>query len=748
MGRLRRELEDAATLAVSLVVVPCTWWLLGWRWPLAVSAQDGIANLLVLLQALSESGGDWSRASYRADLLGGMTLRDAVGPFPPFALLTRLGLSPTATLDLTSFLLQAVIAFLGGRAAGDLAGTWTGRRVRLRWWGRLAGVWACGFAPVLGWKIGAGHQTLVTGMLPFLAAFGLLAATGAGTVSVFLIAVCAAALACGVLFTGHQMVVYGAIFGGPILFGGWWANGGRPRHLVLPAAVGLGAFLFALPGLWGVLAHALGTDSLRTPTGMRLTYSYLTSQPLDWLGSLLWTARAVLPSRPALLHHEINNPIGPMVLLLVLVPWHRARALAVGTGVSAAAALLFSTNVKPFSDALLLLFPLLGSFRVPTRAILPVLFLLPILAMAGALARQEHPWFPRLATVAGLVVFLLPSPLREAAGWTVAAFAILPSARQGRFTLPAAAAVLVLAGGGLGAFRERLLSFPYALSDGEALLARARESGADAKRRQPALASMLVRISPSPEWRPEWLANAAPAAALSSLDGYYFPQRRFVELVCALRGQEYKPNALLLRFTPQLESARALFQLYDVAWRLDASGALTSLPETAGAAWFSASVIRTPDFASLGAALVAQGDGLHARAQQAAWLVSSDPMVARALLPDTIDTRCADARVEVVEAPRAASLVRARVSAPADCPLTFATNYAEALRATVATPQGAISAQVYPAYGALAGVWVPRGTVAVTLQALSPGPPHPALCRGLGAAVLLAAIATQVTRRG
>ena len=70
---------------------------------------------------------------------------------------------------------------------------------------------------------------------------------------------------------------------------------------------------------------------------------------LDWLRSLLWARDVVWPSEPQILHHEINNPMGPMLLLLVLVPWRRVRALGAGLGASVIAALLFSMNAHPFS---------------------------------------------------------------------------------------------------------------------------------------------------------------------------------------------------------------------------------------------------------------------------------------------------------------------------------------------------------------------------------------------------------------
>ena len=738
-------------LATTLAIVPLTWLLIGWRWPRAVSGHDGLANLLVVLQSLVEEKGEWSRLAYRADLLGGMKVRDAVAPFPVFGLLARAGFSPTAILDLTTFLLQAVIAFLGVRASAGLATAWSGREAPVGPLLRLAGIWACAFAPVLGWKIGAGHQTLVTGMLPFLAAFALVVAAGTETATATLVVVAAGALALGVLFTGHQMVLYGAIFGGPILLGAWWALGRRPRDLVLPATAVLGAGLLALPGLWGVLAHAFGTDSLRAMRGMRITYSYLTGQPLDWLTSLLWARDVLRPSQPPILHHEINNPVGPMLLLLALVPWRRARPLAVGLGASVAGALLFSMNAHPFSDALLLLFPPLGSFRVPTRAILPPLFLLPILALAGVLVepdrlRPSDPRSPgggegrvRGSALAGLVaaaMYLVPPLARELAGWMLAASAGFRPRRLARLAaIPAGAVFLMLAAGGLAAFRERAVSFD-AFPDGDALLARARRIGLEARAAQPAVGSPLGRVSASFEW-PELLSNTAVATGLSSLDGYYFPQRRLVELMCATRGQPYQPNSLLLRFPPERPSSRALFQLYDVAWRLDESGSVRPLIETAGPAWFAPRLLRSESFAALGHQLVSRRDDLALEARRAAWLVAADPMVARAALPSSVDARCVEARVDGVEAPGGSAIAIARVTSPADCPLTFATNYAETLRATARMEGGRTRpAPVFPAYGALAGVWVPRGASEVRLTARVPKPPLPGLWPALGAALL------------
>jgi hypothetical protein len=727
-GNLSREAHDLALLALAAVMVPATWRvLLGWSWTDLIPGHDGVATVFLAIRELVEADGRWSDLVYRADLFGGMKVRDAVGPLPALALLARLPLSPTAVFNLLTFLIQTLIAFLGVRTALDLAAVVAAPVRPPTWLERAAGVWMCGFAPALAWRLGYGHHTLVVGGLPFLAALALVAASGAGTPSVTLLMVATAALVNGVLFTGHQMVLYGAVFGGPVLVGLWLTCGGRVRVLRLPAVACLAASLLALPRLWAVLAHAAGSDSLRSLGRMDLTYAWLTSEPLDWLTSIPWT-RLALPARPVLFHHEINYPAGPLLALLVLVPWRRARALGAGLAASVVLVLLFSMNIRPFSSALLFLVPPLNTFRVPPRAILPALSLLPILVLVALLARHEartRGAVSALALAAGGAFFFLPSAAREALGWA-ASLGIVAVRTERRRDLPAlawGALLMAMAAGSVAGFRERLLPFV----PGEAALARAQRVGEAALAAQPTLASPLVRASVGPE--AEFAANTAFAARLSALDGYFFPSRRFVELLSALRGQAYQPNQLIARFPEDHPSSRPMFQLYDVAWRVRAAsgpaGPIEVQPLTtpAGPAWFSAGLTTTESFASLGRELLAMGDALGPRARDSVWVVARDPAVAAARLPASVDAACGAARVLAVKARRGGRGASAVVDVPADCPLTFAMSYAETLRASVTGAGGGRAAAVFPAYGALAAVWVRRGTTEVRVEAVPSGAP-------------------------
>jgi hypothetical protein len=747
--RLRREGEDLALVALAAVVVPATWrLLLGWSWPALIPGHDGVATVFLAIRELVEAEGRWSELVYRADVFGGMKVRDAVGPLPALALLARLPLSPTSVFNVLTFLIQATIAFLGVRVAMDLAAAWSAHGRWATWLERTAGVFLCGFAPALAWRLSYGHHTLVVGGLPFLAMAALVTASGRGTLSLTLLVVATAALVNGVLFTGHQMVLYGMVFGGPILVGLWHACGGRPKTLVVPALTGLAAFLVALPGLWPVLAHAAGSDSLRVLGRMNLTYAWLTSQPLDWLTSIPWTRAAVPFRRPVLYHHEINYAAGPLLALLALVPWRRAPALAAGLALSVVAVLLFSMNVRPFSDALLVLVPPLNSFRVPPRAVLPALSLLPPLVLAAVSARAEvaRARDAALALAAGAFVFLSPSLGREALGWA-AAVVVVAQVRKGQ-RVPAmawGALLATMAAGSLAAFRERLLPFVA----GEAVLLAAQRTGEAAIRSEPALSSPLVRANAGPE--AEFTANTALAARLSSLEGYFFPSRRFVELVCALRGQDYQPNQLIVRLPEDHPTSRPLFQLYDVAWRVRAGrrgeAEVSRLTTPAGPAWFSASFVRVDTYAALGQELLAVGDDLGRQAHETLWVVTADPSVEAAPLPPVADAACGTARVRDVRARRGGAGASATVEVPADCPLTFAMTYAETLRAeAIGTDGSRRAAAVFPAYGALAAVWVPAGTSEVRIAAVPPRLPWPVAWTGLGT-LLLGAVAWITLRR-
>jgi hypothetical protein len=348
-------------------------------------------------------------------------------------------------------------------------------------------------------------------------------------------------------------------------------------------------------------------------------------------------------------------------------------------------------------------------------------------AAEGARARLWRAVLPGAAAFALLLV--APPLVRELLGWSVALAVVVRSVRR---PVPAPAmtvtAVLALAGGALGAFGERLLT-PF--HDTEALLSEARALGTAAAAAHPDLRDPLVRVSIGAEL-PELGANTAFAAGLSSLDGYFFPSRRLIALVAALRHQPYQPSAFVLRVKPGEPAARALFPLYNVRWRAEgrtpstpsvpegvppltraplAPFALSPLGPTAGRAWFSNAVDLVPSMESLAAALDAAGEALHEKARDVVWIVQSD-LAARDLAAP--GAACASATVSEVHATREGQFA-IKVATPAPCPLTVATTFAESLEARVRIDTEWRPARTFPAYGALLGILVPQGATDVVI---------------------------------
>ena len=174
-----RERDDLLTLALALAVVPLTWWLLlGWSASRAIAGHDELALLhnLLSIREIAETGEGWWALVYRPDALGGFKGRDTVGPFPLFSLLATIGATPTTISGWSAFTVQALLGFLGCRAAADLTTVAGGTPRALAPIGRLGVIWLCAFTPALAWRLGFGHLNLVVGLLPFAAALALVAA--------------------------------------------------------------------------------------------------------------------------------------------------------------------------------------------------------------------------------------------------------------------------------------------------------------------------------------------------------------------------------------------------------------------------------------------------------------------------------------------------------------------------------------------------------------------------------------------
>jgi hypothetical protein len=723
---------DLRALVEAAAVIAATWLLLGWTFQRPITQSDGSELVVPLTQGALRAGVDWTRYLYRFGVIGGSEMQPFAGSLPVVQLCAALGLSTTATVNVLTTFLQLGFGFFGVKAVEALVARARGTGFRLSFAQRIATIWLCGFAPVFGWRLAVGHENLLLGLLPLYTALALLWAARAGTLSGTALGFAAFVVFNGVSGLGPQTVVYSAVFGAPLVIvtlldaprGERW---GRPQWIAA-AALAAGV-LVALPRLAGMIHHALGDDATRS-LDEAVTYSFGTASAADWLTSIPWTSRFAVAG--ATTRHEHNFPLGPIVLFVALA-WPRglSRRTLWALAAGAVLAIALADDLAPVSTVLLRLIPPLQAFRVPARAILPIAMFVPCLAVAACYARGAAPRreLHGLALVTGALVILgarsVPPAAREAVAWLgCAALAWAVRFRPAVFERRGMVAALpLIAALGVAAFDERFpRDLPFdPVEDGP------RELHAAVIAQAPELAMPLHRVEilnpPLP-----YKMSTAWAAELSSLDGVWYPPRRFLDLLSAVGGKPLPSTTCVFYFGHGREFA--LFQqLYNVRYEVSvARRSISPLPPTPGAAWFPARVaaIDRPD--EMVAAL--RGPDVRAALIATGWVMR--PEAARAPASDAPCT----ATVTGVATDELGQAATIGVTAAQACSLVVATSYVSTFRATALVGDEAREVAVFPIDVALTGVAVPAGASRITLAPVVDLPVWSRIASWLGIALL------------
>ena len=693
-------------------MVVSTWLALGWWFGEPLLAGDGPRLFAPYVQSALEAGPDWTDHLYRFGVVGGSAMHPVAGTSPIVQVGSVLGLSPTTIANAGAITVQVLLAYFGMVLIESLVRCWSDAPSRLSPWERVVATWCCAFVPVIGWRFGAGHENLLQGLLPWVAVISLWWGARARAISPVSLLLGWFAVFYALSSAGQQTLVYSVVFGAPILLatvlgGPRGSRGAHRMHLAVGLALAAGV-LCAAPRLAEMLHYHLGDDASRG-VARSMFHAYGRPHVHDWLTSVPWTASAAHAWPGVLPAHETNYPFGPLVVLAI-ARWPRARAGELGLAVvlSALLAIVFSLDLEPVS-LLLRQLPMIDAFRVPARAILPVLVVVPAVALAALWARgseplsRRHTWLVIGGGFAILVVArVVPSVARELLAWPACGLLVWWS--RGRAERPrgprAAGALALVAALGVMAFHERARGAhpPERIEDGPRALR------AQILARSPALAMPLARVL-VPARPPPFEKSTAFAAGLSSLDGVWFPPRRFLLLLGALWGQALSAAEADFDVTSH-DRFDLLAQLYNVHFLFAPDGRVIPFPRTNGPAWFVHEAVLTDDRKEMARALLAPGVDPRAVLARTAWVLRAE---APGALPS--DAACARARVLRVATDELGQTARLEVAAEATCILVVATNYAGMLRARV----GAVALPVFPVDVALTGILVPPGTHDVVL---------------------------------
>jgi hypothetical protein len=744
------EQSDFFALLLISVQVVLTWILFfAWKMHLSVATGDAISFDFLLLKDLVEQHGDWTRFSYRPGWLGGVPLLESVGLPWIYEWIGRLGLRPYAGLNLAVFFTQILYAFLGLKLAEFFQVIWGQRDFRIPLLQRLLIAWILAFAPAIAWKISKGHWLMVLATLIYLAAASLILGYRARRLSFVLGIVCSLIAWSSSQSILQQPVLNAIIFGAPLvlpLLTG--STSEKKQMLLLCLCFLLGGWALAMNRFGPLLSNLIAGDSSRALGGDSIAFSYLTANARDWLSSLPWGLNVISSARDSQLWHETNYPLGPLLLILPLLPGKKCKWLLLGLCVSTVLAILFSMDFKPVSETLLAIVPPLKSFRVPSRAILPAAMILPILAISGIIYRLprfeiRQGAIARLPLLAVLLFLIRDPGLREVLILSAVAVLVLQYfapplfSKAGASIFSAEGGLLLLGCGSLLAFQERIRK---PLPDLALVLQETSVIEAQVMALAPSLASPLTRAwLEVPYWKLS--PNLAPFIHVSTILGYGFPTARYSLLIQSLAGIRVP---VLFNIDRELvrSSAPVLENLYDVRYRVSSSSrefpphlTLTPTGGTWGPAWFSSEIVGVNTFPELASRLKESAAAGASRPKSRELVVVSDREVPNDLASRTLSGLCGSSSVTSVDYRREEQVLGVRVGTAADCPLTISTNYVNHLIAETGPP-GFERLETFPAYGALLGIWVPAHTRDIRIRAPVSFPAWIRLSQALGALLL------------
>ncbi len=761
----KKERRDLKLLLFLILGIPFCWIVfLKWNLNLSISSNDATKILFPFYPDLVREHGNWQKLLYRPELLGGFIIQGYFGSYPITRAFAALGLSPLSCLNLTFLSIQILFGFFSIRIALDLKECWKDRVAPSNLFSNVPGYLGLGlintFLPVLAWRLSYGHPNIISGSFVFLSFFCLILAGQIKNLTLTCLSISMIALVNCFEYQSQQMILYSIVFGGPILLGLTWPIGDQKfrssfRPLFLPILVALGSFAYSLEVFWPSFTHAISSDTARSILGQNITYSYLTATLGDWLSSIPWSPAMLRSERDnPFLYHEINYPIGPVLLLLALVPWRRVGKqrwshLGIGLAVSCCIALVFSMRVEPLSTVLSTIIPPLKFFRVPARSILPLAFMIPILGSAALLARDRIGMLTRASfffILIGLIVLFFPSETREIFLWIICIFAVVQNklkAKNQKSAINTGAILLILGLGSLLEFQERLLP----VRSLELLEAHPYSIEQEIYRQAPQLQSSLTRTLLDFEAEP-YSFNRGYVAGVSTLAGYFSPPARFLRLFFALADVPPDIMTQVFQFNESTPGYNQLRELYNVNYKaseIDGHYKVTLLDTDNNEAWFSSQLIEYSSVTNLASALKSEGAGLRNYLRNSMAYLSTDLLVTKANLPRQVSPSCAQAQVLNVNAPQHSQVVQLHVSTPEACPLTVAMNYVEILEA-VGNPETGSPERltVFPAYGALTGILVPKGITSIRIEPKVNVPRAITFAKILGALLLLGLLGQQL----
>ena len=739
--KVRRELEDLILFLMMPLLCSLCWFLfLGWQWDSVLPSHDAMFQSLPWIHDLIEHQRvDWGALLYRSRILGGVPLFSSYGSLPLIRLLTRLPLAEGSIINLHYLLLQSLFGFWTMRSCIDIkqlsiAHTPPTGDKRYPFYPCVLFFGIIGaFAPVVWWRVVYGHSSILAALLVIPATLGIGLGTLRGRLSLvsMLIGVfCSSQASQG---HGYQILLYSAIFGGPLILVALWSLTPRGSErfilmqktaVVLTVVIGSG-LLLSSPMIYVMLQSAMEGDTVRGPhSDLPIIYSYIVSTVGDWLSSLTWSHLSFLSEREDFYWHETNYPIGPLIVFFL--PWLRSKIFFAVNSVVILLLLVFSCKIEPFASIMLQVVPPLTWFRVPARAALPIVIFIGMMACGRLFSmvdqsphRDVSPrYVPWVILIALCLVLWTTEPLtREMILWGAALGVSIIRPPQ-RWTIAAAA---LLAFGCLMVNKERVL--PYWSAN--QLISLNHKLGKEIIAKAPELSSPLHRAMISSDDLIIGGPHGPYLAGISTLDGYMVPTSRFGQLLEALNGRPIPSGIEIFHVASRSPEVEILMRLYNVCTNVSLKNNELQIQKEhfcAGPAWLSQRLELMPNMAAIGSHLMA-GGAEQERLRSLAVALSEDEQVTEALFASPAQA-CHGGTLGFMQSDSQKHVISLWEPTKGTCYFTLAVNFSDILKGRVMNTAGVwAKAETFPIYGSLLGLELPPDTAMIIIEAKADSTP-------------------------
>ena len=726
---------DLKLLLTCILVLVSVWLLIiQWDFGSLVAGSDGTAFFLYIRDLVNVKG-DWHSLFYHLQSVGGMREFDTFGAVPFLTFLCKLDLSPLVVTNLYFLTLQLLLGFILSKIAFDLRVLWIQKSASFSssWLEMVPIAVLCEFSPALAWRIGYGHHMFLAAMGAFLSVIAIYIGTLNRSLSVISAMTCFLAATFSFSVLGQQILIYSFIFGLPLSItifflypskkeGKFTSARFRLQSAGFSITLVMLAFLVTLPQFYCIFQWARSSDASRDKSVQNLVYSYLKATPWDWISSIPWSLEVAPPKRNFFQWHEVNFGFGPFLALWLITAFRYKKFLIAWIFVFLLP-ILYSLDFHLISDFLIKFIPYFNSFRVPERAILPFAILLPAISISLFLNLSNTVRKPTLEKRNFMLIYsvfltlsvfsiICGQPLRELLTWAlvISSIFLLPKLGGWQSRVSIITILFICAANSVFAFKQRLPKTADILS-----LEPGRKSILKSiLKTAPELSEPINRVKLDFAIDHFGL-NTGNYIGLSTIEGYWNPPKRFLLLGSALYGKEFNPTMNTIQIQANTEPFRVLSLLYNLRYTISLKNGtleLKKLEEPLGKAWFSTQLDSAKNIKEIAAALL---EKRRKKISMAGSIIYSlDENYMKEVIEFQPNPVCSEAKIIEVKSLSVRDELLILVNTNATCPLVASMNFADNLRATIKLKDGSIvEKKIFPAYGSLAGIVVPAGTLEI-----------------------------------